>query len=467
MNKKCQIFTPIEIVSRILDISGFNSNLYGKKILENSCGDGNVLLEIVRRYIIDGESSGLPMEKIKNGLEKDITAYEIDENKRVICIKRLNELVNKHGICDVRWSIYGLDFLIQDIDEEYDFILGNPPYISYRDLDEETRAFIKSEFVSCKYGKPDYCYPFIEKSIELLSEGGILVYLTPMSIFKNVFAKELRTLMINDIDTIFDYSGIKLFEGVTTSSAIFKVVKGCGRDSLIYNHIYSGKQRNILKELLTDIWTFADLNRGKDFIIGDYFKAQNSVATLRNEIYVFKKYDQDNEFIYLKDHKIERDLIREAGSPKGVSKDERHLILFPYRIASNGDVLSFSEEQLKLEYPYAYKYLLDKKEELMLRKSDKRSQWFEYGRSQALQKLNMRKALISKVVTNYPKVYILSRDCVPYSGIFVYETSDKTLDQFKEMIESDEFYEYVCSVGTNMNGNSIQISTKIIEKYTL
>ena len=58
--KKCQVFTPENYVDLLLDYIGYNSNLYGKKILENSCGDGNILSKIVQRYISDCRRKGLP-----------------------------------------------------------------------------------------------------------------------------------------------------------------------------------------------------------------------------------------------------------------------------------------------------------------------------------------------------------------------------------------------------------------------
>lgn len=51
MANNCKIFTPDTYVTELLDIAGYNWNLMGRSVLENSCGDGNILKEIVRRYI--------------------------------------------------------------------------------------------------------------------------------------------------------------------------------------------------------------------------------------------------------------------------------------------------------------------------------------------------------------------------------------------------------------------------------
>ena len=57
--KKCQIFTPDDIVDGMLNHLGYSDHLYGKTVLESSCGNGQFLKEIVIRYIKDCESRGL------------------------------------------------------------------------------------------------------------------------------------------------------------------------------------------------------------------------------------------------------------------------------------------------------------------------------------------------------------------------------------------------------------------------
>lgn len=48
---KCQIFTPENYVKELLDSVGYCKDILDKTILENSCVDGNILVEIVKRYI--------------------------------------------------------------------------------------------------------------------------------------------------------------------------------------------------------------------------------------------------------------------------------------------------------------------------------------------------------------------------------------------------------------------------------
>ena len=70
MANNCKIFTPIEYVKELLDVIGYKDQLYGKSILENSCGDGKILIEVVRRYITFCQSVSMDDEEIKQGLER-------------------------------------------------------------------------------------------------------------------------------------------------------------------------------------------------------------------------------------------------------------------------------------------------------------------------------------------------------------------------------------------------------------
>lgn len=89
MNKKCQVFTPADYVEELLDSVGYTENLYGKRILENSCGDGNILVAVVQRYIDDCNRQELSKEQIRAGLANDICAIEIDKEQYEKCICRI------------------------------------------------------------------------------------------------------------------------------------------------------------------------------------------------------------------------------------------------------------------------------------------------------------------------------------------------------------------------------------------
>ena len=143
MNKKCQVFTPENYVRELLDSVGYTHNLYGKKILENSCGDGNILVAVVQRYIDDCKENGLSRTRIKNGLAKDIYGIEIDEEQYKKCIDNLDEVLKRNDIDKVDWKVINADYLKWNTTIKFQYIVGNPPYITYSELKEEEQLFVK------------------------------------------------------------------------------------------------------------------------------------------------------------------------------------------------------------------------------------------------------------------------------------------------------------------------------------
>ena len=214
MQINCQIPTPREYVKTMLDLAGYTEELYGKTILENSCGEGGILVEIVRRYIIDSRKHGYSDEAIKIGISRDITAYEIDAQCVCICKKNLDMLAEEFQLENIAWNINVTDYLKSNT-KTYDYIIGNPPYITYHNLSIETRTQLKKDFSSCGAGRFDYCYAFIEKSIMSLKTHGTLVYLVPFSIFRNKFAQIVRDNLRENIVSIIDYRGINVFDNIT------------------------------------------------------------------------------------------------------------------------------------------------------------------------------------------------------------------------------------------------------------
>lgn len=220
VNEKCHVFTPTYIVKKMLDEVGYTVDLYGKKFLENSCGDGQILCEAIKRYIEDCKRCCIAADDIIDGLKRDFFAVEYDKINFENCKKNLDIVAKSYGLNDVEWNIVNDDFLSLEIKSTFDFIVGNPPYISYTNIDEENRRFIRQNFASCKKGKSDYCYPFIELSLKHLSKNGKMAYLIPTNILKNVFAQDLRNILLDKITKIFDYTTEKIFKNVLTSSSI-------------------------------------------------------------------------------------------------------------------------------------------------------------------------------------------------------------------------------------------------------
>lgn len=467
MGNNCQIPTPEQYVIQMLNLIKYKDNIFEKRVLENSCGEGNILVEIVKRYIKDARKQGKKNEQIIAGLENNIVAYETDQQKIEICIERLNKIANELGISEINWNIRNKDFLKQENDS-YDFIIGNPPYITYHDLETGDREYLKEHFYSCSQGRFDYSYAFVEASVKNLSKEGKLVYLLPYSIMKNKFADRLREYISQYITKIYDYTGIKVFPEAITSSVVFLIENKKNRENVQYYLVNENEKRYISRKQLSRVWKFKEVIEDGKKRFGDYFEISNSVATLYNEAFLIKQYEEDADYYYTDRGKIEKQLVYPAVSMKNKGKLNRKqtLILFPYKV-QNGDVLHYSKEEFEKLFPMAARYLRTFSDKLSNRKSDEKALWFEYGRNQAIKRVFGDKLIMPMIITKQVSVDYAAADAIPYAGYFIKCTDPEkmTLEQAKAILESNQFYDYVKTNGTPTTPTSYRISVNYIKEY--
>ena len=469
MNFKCQVFTPENYVKELLDSVDYNQNILNKTVLENSCGDGNILIEIVKRYISEGLRLNYSNEEIIKGLSKNIYGFEIDKKQYDKCIYNLNNVVYENGIQNVEWKIYNKDYLKSEIDIEFDFIIGNPPYITYSELSLKEREFIKENYNTCKCGKFDYCYAFIEHSIKSLSEEGKMSYLIPSSIFKTVFGNRLREYIKPYIYQIKDYTKEKIFGDALVKSAIIIFDKNYISEKIKYFDMCCNNQLSISKKTMKGKWIFSnEFNIGNNRF-GDYFKVSHVVATLLNKAYVINEnmYNEIEGYYRVGNFMIEKDAIMPTAAPRTIRYGKVEKIIFPYKYINNR-LTKYEENEFANLYPGAFSYLNQFKRELTERKSDKKSKWFEYGRTQALSGIKCEKLLISTIITDKVCIYRIEEDCIPYAGMYISlrdERQEYNLDFAKRILESENFMDYVKKVGINISGSSLRITSKDIEEF--
>ncbi len=459
---KCQIFTPSEMVQYMLDRIDYTNNLFGKRIIDNSCGTGNILIEVVKRFIADAKRSRKRKSTIKRGLESCIFGCDVDPKMVESCIKNLNAVAEHTGLFDVQWNIFNMDGLYFNDPVAFDFVVGNPPYIAYTDLDIETRQKTRDNFTSCAIGKFDYSYAFIEKGLSLLRNNGKMVIIAPSNMFKTVFGNKLRELIKNELIEIIDCTAINVFENVLTAPAITIYQKGSNSNILIYKEKlpYNKESEKLIdKNQLFDKWDFTGFVSKGSRNFGDYFKVSNSIATLANKVFIHNV----NEDGFL-DINIEPTILRSAKSPKTEQYQITQKIIFPYRY-NNTALVHYEEDEFKNQFPLAYKYLNGQIEILKARDSDTKAKWFEYGRSQALAHLNCEKLLMSTIITHKVRLYKLDPDTIPYSGLYIIPRGELTLDTAFTILKSHHFYDYLLSKGVKERGDSIRISSKDVEEY--
>ena len=157
-----QYMTPYDVIDMSLD---FLENKKNIKILEPSCGTGQFIDKIYDRF-----------ENVSK-----IDAVEIDKNVFDI-IKKRNNL-----------NIINDDFLLMNFnDSKYDLIIGNPPYFELNN--EQKNKYISYEDIMT--GRTNIVSLFLKKSIDLLNDKGILLFVVPTSILSQKYYEKIRKYIV-------------------------------------------------------------------------------------------------------------------------------------------------------------------------------------------------------------------------------------------------------------------------------
>ena len=220
-NKYGQYFTPEIVADFMISLANINET---SKVLEPSCG------------------KGIFLELLKEKGYKNLSAYELD-----------NELIpNKF-----KNIIKNESFVSTNIDEKFDLIIGNPPYIRWKNLEEELKQELATNHLWNKYFNSlcDYSYIFILKSIEHLKENGQLIFITPEYWLNTTHSQTLRNYMLQNgyFEKIYHFNETPIFNNVTVSIIIFKFVKSKNRKPFInLTKYYKNKKltSSILKSLI-------------------------------------------------------------------------------------------------------------------------------------------------------------------------------------------------------------------------
>lgn len=181
------VFTSSEVVSYMLDLVGYTSDrdLRNTSILEPSCGEGEFVIEIVRRL---KESSLRFGFDFPTAFSRNVFAFDVDEVKISSCRSRISELGFSLSLDD---NISQADFLTADNIQSFDIVVGNPPYIRYEQIPTELLACYKRQFHTFHY-RADLYILFFEKTLELLNPDGRHCFICSNRWLKNEYGKKLR-----------------------------------------------------------------------------------------------------------------------------------------------------------------------------------------------------------------------------------------------------------------------------------
>lgn len=227
------IFTRSEVVDFILDLAGYTEDqlLHEKRLLEPSFGGGDFLLPIIQR-LLSAWRAARPNGTEVDDLGDAIRAVELHHDTFrstyaavVALLKREGLSANAATALADRWLLQG-DFLLAPLEGQFDFVVGNPPYVRPELIPAPLLAEYRSRYQTM-YDRADIYIPFIERSLTALSAGGNLGFICADRWMKNRYGGPLRSLVaerfhlkvyVDMVDTPAFHSDVIAYPAITIIS---------------------------------------------------------------------------------------------------------------------------------------------------------------------------------------------------------------------------------------------------------
>lgn len=195
------IFTKREVVEFILDLSGYTADrdLTSGCLLEPSFGDGDFLFPVLERLLASWRRHGRRgsmFEQLKDCLRAvELHRHTFSRTKAGVVARLRSEGMDDDLACALadQWLIFG-DFLLADLPQGFDTVVGNPPYVRQELIPDVLMAEYRLRY-STIYDRADLYVPFIERSLMLLKPGGVLGFICADRWMKNRYGARLRSLV--------------------------------------------------------------------------------------------------------------------------------------------------------------------------------------------------------------------------------------------------------------------------------
>lgn len=380
----------------------------------------------------------------------------------------------------------------------FDAVIGNPPYIRIQNLQTyspESVNFIKSHYITANKGGIDLYVAFIEKGMKLLSDKGLLSFITPHKFFTANMGTDLRKLLISrkSIKKIVSFGTNQIFENATTYTAIFVLSRS--KNSNIQYHQYK-LQTNYqnLSEVTFDLissnslsetpWIFSEGN--VIYILKKLRENSTNLESLSDKVFKGSSTGNDNLFIvqllceldnktvkvknkFREEFNVERSVLKSFVNGENIRRyfiefSERYLI-YPYDDSAN--LIKYSEFQNK--YPLATKYLVSNSRLLKQRRIETNdSNFYKYSAARSLIQYNQPKILV-------PDILVSSRFALDEKGevfhgpaihsIVLTKNIRINFFQLLGILNSKIFWFYIANTSTALRGNAYRLTPMYISSF--
>ena len=178
-----------------------------------------ILHKIYRRtHGLKAENLRNILETIRKSIYATVTPAFLDyvNNKIKPNYDRKKPPISQEEFSKLQVFHWRIDFGHIILNGGFDVVIGNPPYVGFKQSKKLERSIFESIYKEIFNGKNDYLYYFIYRGKDLLKNNCYLGYITSRYFLESDYGNKLRLFLQKNVQItqIIDFYGVPIFKGV-------------------------------------------------------------------------------------------------------------------------------------------------------------------------------------------------------------------------------------------------------------
>ena len=421
-------------------------------------------------------------------------------------LKEANYIRNEEAQQLAEWDMFNQNASSPFFDSEwmfginngFDIVIGNPPYLRVQGLRENYQK--ESKYYEKKYksatGRFDFYVLFMECGFNMLTTNGVLSYIIPHKFINSDFGIGIRKLIYetNAMQYLVHFGSESIFE----NAKVYTCIIGLSRNnsSFRFAPIKPKQLGSINYEIIPESrlanYTRWDFQQASGSSILDKLKSMpyrlkdivsvcsQGTVSMGDDLYMLKGDVVGNYFIgyseqLKKEVRLESGIMRPELKGEDVKRYEplrnSYWLIYPHHQV-DGKTVPYEEHEMQELFPLTYEYLLPYKKELIEKKIRYKTNpkyWYALHRSRDIQMFEQPKIITAEISygcnMTYDTTYMYHATTC-YTILLNERNNEKSL-AFLGLFNSRLLWYFLSETGNVLRGGYFRFKTKYLEPFPI
>jgi hypothetical protein len=395
----------------------------------------------------------------------------------------------------------------------FDVVIGNPPYMRVQEIQKSqpsAKVFYEKTYKIARSAY-DLANLFFERAIQISGQQSNNAFIFPHKFFNSKSTEVFRDYLVKGqyIDKITHFGANMIFPDADTYTCIAQFNASANNGFYCYKSIFKEDfEQKMLDDNNYGYTTYEALKKLSELYgsnqwillgnelavntfekiyensktIGDTFEGiYQGIATSKDDLYIGELIEESadtyllNLSKYKKQYEVEKAFFKPILKGRDVHRyanlNTKLYVFFPY-IINNGNYTVPTLDELKLNYPKTYRYIMDNEKAFKDRESKKAAKmeyWYAYIYPKNINKFQQMKLSSMEICAKHPNVSInnnLYHNTKVYSWVKK-KTTTESYEYLLAIANSQLLWWFLKQTGDTLQGDARTFKTNYLNPFPL